>query len=99
MGTEVGSCLMKNQSWALALFFQVSSQFLSMDCYHSIAHFADFQVRSSLNRSQKDQWFNLGKKRKNAQLLLKLQWFALFKIPALPPPPNLCQLHMYVPIV
>jgi len=25
MGTEVGSCLMKNQSWALALFFQVSS--------------------------------------------------------------------------
>jgi len=25
-----------------------------MDRYHSIAHFADFQVRSSLNRSQKD---------------------------------------------
>ena len=48
-------------------FFQVrsllSAQFLSMDCYRSIAHFADFQVRSSLNRSQKDQWFALGKER------------------------------------
>jgi len=38
-------------------FFQVSSplsaNFLSMDRYHSNAHFADFQVRSSLNRSKK----------------------------------------------
>jgi hypothetical protein len=25
MGTEVGSCLMKNQSWGISLFFQVSS--------------------------------------------------------------------------
>ena len=45
------------QSWALALYFQVrsplSAHFLSMDRYHSIAHFADFQVRSSLNRSKK----------------------------------------------
>ena len=29
----------------------LSAQFLSMDRYHFIAHFADFQVRSSLNRS------------------------------------------------
>ena len=28
-----------------------------MDCYNSSAHFANFQVRSSLNCSQKDQWF------------------------------------------
>ena len=45
------------QSWAFALFFQLcsplSAQFLSMDGYHSITHFADFQVRSSLNRSKK----------------------------------------------
>ena len=53
------------QSWALALFFHVRSplNFLSMDRYHSIAHFAHFQVRSSLNRSQKDQWFAPGKER------------------------------------
>ena len=46
-------------------FFQgsLSAQFLSMDRYRSIAHFADFQVRSLLNHSQKDQWFALGKER------------------------------------
>jgi len=37
-----------------------------MDCYCSIAHFADFQVCSSLNRSQNDQWFALEKERKKA---------------------------------
>jgi len=41
----------------------LSAQFLSMDHYCSIAHFADFQVRSSLNRSKKEQWFALGKER------------------------------------
>ena len=41
----------------------LSAKFLSMDCYSSMAHFADFQVRSSLNRSKKDQWFALGKER------------------------------------
>ena len=35
----------------------LSAHFNSMDRYRSIANFADFQVRSSLNRSQKDQWF------------------------------------------
>jgi len=39
----------------------LSVQFLPMDCYRSIAHFADFQVSSSLNRSQKEEWFALGK--------------------------------------
>jgi hypothetical protein len=51
------------QSWALALFYQVRSpliaQLFSVDRYRSIAHFLDFQVRSSLNRSQKDQEFAL----------------------------------------
>jgi len=46
-----------HQTWALALYFQVrsllSAHFLSMDPYRSNAHFADFQVRSSLNRSKK----------------------------------------------
>ena len=55
----------------------LSAHFISMVRY---PHFADFQVRSSLNCSQKDQWFDLEKKRKNTQLLLKLQWFTLFKI-------------------
>ena len=41
----------------------LSAHFNSMDRYHSIAHFADFQVRSSLNRSLKDQWFALIKER------------------------------------
>jgi len=41
----------------------LSAHFLFMDRYRSIAHFADFQVRSSLNRSQKNQWFALGKER------------------------------------
>ena len=40
-----------------------SAQFLPMDRYVSIAHYADFQVRSSLNRSLKDQWFALGNER------------------------------------
>ena len=55
------------QSWALALFpgFH-SAQLLPMDRYRSIAHFADFHVRSSVNRSQKDQWFALIKERKRA---------------------------------
>jgi hypothetical protein len=38
------------------------AHFLTKDRYHSSAHFADFQVRSSLNRSKK-QWFALGKER------------------------------------
>ena len=35
-----------------SLFFpgSLSPQFLSMDRHRSIAHYADFQVRSSLNR-------------------------------------------------
>ena len=33
----------------------LSAQFLPMDRYCSIAHFADFLVRSSLNRSKKDK--------------------------------------------
>ena len=56
----------KNQSWALALYFQVRSplsvHFISMDRYLSSAHLANFKVRSSLNRS-KNQWFALGKER------------------------------------
>ena len=38
-----------------SLFFpdSLSAHFNSMDRYRSIAHFADFQVRSSLNRSKK----------------------------------------------
>ena len=44
------------QTWALALYFQVrsplSALFISMDRYRSSAHLANFQVRSSLNRSQ-----------------------------------------------
>jgi len=46
-----------------SLFFPglLSDQFLSMDRYCSISHFADSQIRSSLNRSQKDQWFALEK--------------------------------------
>jgi len=32
-----------------------------MDRYRFIAHFAIFQVRSSLNRSQINQWFALEK--------------------------------------
>jgi len=55
------------QTWALALFFQIrsplSAHFNSMDRYPSIAHFADYQVCSLLNRSQKDQWFALIKER------------------------------------
>ena len=47
----------KNQSWALALYFQVrsplSAHFISTDRYRSSAHLANFQVRSSLYRSQK----------------------------------------------
>ena len=57
-------CFSKCHSWALALFFQVcsllSAHFLSMDCYR-YSHFANFQVRSSLNRSQINQWFTLKK--------------------------------------
>ena len=41
----------------------LSAQFLPMDRYRSIAHFAEFQVHSSLNRSLKDHWFALGKER------------------------------------
>ena len=48
----------KYQTWALALYFQVrpplSAHFLSMDRYRSSAHFADLQVRSSLNCSKKN---------------------------------------------
>ena len=40
----------------------LSAHFLPMDGYCSIAHFVDFQVRSLLNRSLKDQWFNLWKR-------------------------------------
>ena len=56
-----------DQSWALALYFQVrsplSALFISMDRYRSSAHLANFQVRSSLYRSRKNQWFALGKER------------------------------------
>ena len=41
----------------------LSAHFISMDHYRSSAHLANFQVRSSLNRSQKNQWFALGKER------------------------------------
>jgi len=41
----------------------LSAHFISMDRYCSSAHLANFQVRSSLNRSQKNQWFALGKER------------------------------------
>ncbi len=41
----------------------LSAHFNSMDRYRSIAHFADYQVRSSLNRSKKDQWVALIKER------------------------------------
>ena len=49
----------------------LSAHFNSMDRYRSIAHFADYQVRSSLNRSQKDQWFALIKERLKAMALPK----------------------------
>ena len=56
-----------NQSWALALYFQVrsplSALFISMDRYRSSAHLANLHVRSLLNRSKKNQWFALGKER------------------------------------
>ena len=46
------------QSWALALYFQVcsplSNHFISMDRYCSSAHLTNFQVRSSFNRSKKN---------------------------------------------
>ena len=41
----------------------LSAHFISMDRYRYSAHLANFQVRSSLNRSQKNQWFALGKER------------------------------------
>ena len=48
-----------------SLFFPglLSAQFLPMDRYRSTAHFVDFQVCSSLNRSKTDQWFPLRKER------------------------------------
>ena len=48
------------QTWALALFFQIRSPLILIPRI-DIAHFADFQVRSSLNRSKKKQWFALRK--------------------------------------
>ena len=58
-----------NQSWALALYFQVRSplcaHFLTKDRYRSSAHFADFQVRSSLNRSKKNSISHLEKSAKS----------------------------------
>ena len=80
------------QSWALALFFQVCSplcaHFLTKDRYRSSTHFADFQVRSSLNRSKKTvvrSW---------KRSLLKLQWFALLKFArSRPLPPHLCSVN------
>ena len=57
----------RKQTWALALYFQVrsplSALFISMDRYRSSTHLANFQVRSLLYRSQKNQWFALGKER------------------------------------
>ena len=41
----------------------LSAHFISIDRYRSSAHFANFQVPSSLNRSKKNQWFALGKER------------------------------------
>ena len=72
-GTMTESCSVKTVMYlangmlytelgALSFFpGSLSAQFLSMDRYRSIAHFADFQVLSSLNRSKKNQWFALGK--------------------------------------
>ena len=58
-----------HQSWALALYFQVrsplSAHFISMDRYRSIAHFADFQVRSSLNHSKKNSGLEKSAKTQN----------------------------------
>ena len=39
-------------------FFQIRSPLILIP-WIAIAHFADFQVRSSLNRSKKGQWFAL----------------------------------------
>ena len=41
----------------------LSAHFISMDRYRTSAHLANFQVRSSLYRSRKNQWFALGKER------------------------------------
>ena len=41
----------------------LSAHFISMDRYRSSAHLTNFQVRSLLNRSKKNQWFALGKER------------------------------------
>ena len=65
--TNYAGHLELGQSWALALYLQVrsplSAHFISMDRYRSSAHLANFQVRSSLNRSKKNQWFALRKER------------------------------------
>ena len=39
----------------------LSAHFISMDRYRSSAHLPNFQVRSLLHRSHKNQWFALGK--------------------------------------
>ena len=63
-GFKTQGTVYPGQSWALALFsrFALCSP-LNFYPWIAIAHFADFQVRSSLNRSHKDQWFALGKER------------------------------------
>jgi len=62
---------MKYQSWAHDLYFRTrslfpgsfSAHFISMDRYRSSAHFANFWLSLSLNRSKKNQWFALEKAR------------------------------------
>ncbi len=51
----------KNQSWALAHFFEVRyqlpTQFFPLDRWRSCVHFLNFPFRSSLKRSSLNQWF------------------------------------------
>ena len=51
-----------NRAGHSLFFFQVCSPLIFYP-WIAIAHFADFQARSSLNRSLKDQWFALEKER------------------------------------
>jgi len=72
-------CLKKTECERIALFKTaelgtrslfpglLSAHFISMDRYRSSAHLVNFQVRSLLNRSQKNQWLALGKERQNAK--------------------------------
>ena len=83
-----------------SLFFPdlLSAHFNSMDRYRSIAHFADFQVRSSLNRSKKTSSSLLEKSAK----MLDRSWnysgslFLKFaRARPLPPPPSVNHTYMH----